>query len=89
MPKTITEINTGTFSPMCSSGAFLNIGHSKPRTKLGGGKVYLNDVPVYTGLAAVDIFLGATALSNDDQQNSIYIGKKVDSRGKVKIAATS
>jgi len=39
---------------MCSSGAHLNIGHSQPRIKLGGGRVYLNGVPAYTGLAAVE-----------------------------------
>ena len=71
----IDVVTTGTFSPMCSSGVFLNIGHSKPRIKLGGGKVYLNDVPVYTGLAAVDVFLGATALPEDDPKNKIYPGE--------------
>ena len=76
--KTAEEIDvvtTGTFSPMCSSGVFLNIGHSKPRIKLGGGEVYLNDVPVYTGLAAVDIFLGATAIPEDDPRNRFYPGE--------------
>src|SRR4030042_4634883 len=70
LSKTAEEVDvvtTGTFGPMCSSGAYLNVGHTKPRIKLGGGKVTLNDVPVYTGLAAVDIFLGATALPDDDQ----------------------
>lgn len=71
----IDIVTTGTFSPMCSSGVFLNIGHSKPRIKLGGGNAYLNDVPVYTGLAAVDIFLGATALPEDDPKNKIYPGE--------------
>lgn len=71
----IDVVTTGTFGPMCSSGVFLNIGHSKPRIKLGGGKVYLNDVPVYTGLAAVDIFLGATALPDDDPRNKFYPGE--------------
>jgi uncharacterized protein (DUF39 family) len=60
---------------MCSSGAFINIGHSKPRIKLGGGKVYLNDVPVYTGIAAVDFFLGATAIPDDDPRNKFYPGE--------------
>jgi len=73
--KEVDVVTTGTFSPMCSSGTFLNIGHSKPRIKLGGGKVYLNGVPVYTGLAAVDIFLGATALPEDDPKNRIYPGE--------------
>jgi uncharacterized protein (DUF39 family) len=71
----IDVVTTGTFGPMCGSGAFLNIGHSKPRIKLGGGKVYLNDVPVYTGIAAVDIFLGATALPDDDPRNKFYPGE--------------
>jgi uncharacterized protein (DUF39 family) len=71
----IDVVTTGTFGPMCSSGAFFNIGHSKPRIKLGGGKVYLNDVPVYTGIAAVDFFLGATALPDDDPRNKFYPGE--------------
>jgi len=71
----IDVVTTGTFSPMCSSGAFLNTGHSRPRIKLGGGKVLLNDVPVYTGLAAVDIFLGATALPEDDPKNRFHPGE--------------
>jgi len=71
----IDVVTTGTFSPMCSSGVFLNVGHSKPRIKLGGGKVYLNDIPVYNGLAAVDTFLGATALPDDDPKNKIYPGE--------------
>jgi uncharacterized protein (DUF39 family) len=76
--KAATEVDvvtTGTFAPMCSSGAYFNVGHSKPRIKLGGGKVTLNDVPVYTGFAAVDFFLGATALPDDDPRNRIYPGK--------------
>jgi uncharacterized protein (DUF39 family) len=60
---------------MCGSGAFLNIGHSKPRIKLGGGKVYLNDVPVYTGIAAVDVFIGSNALPDDDPRNKFYPGE--------------
>ena len=71
----IDVVTTGTFGPMCSSGAFLNIGHSRPRIKLGGGKVYLNDIPVYTGIAAVDFFLGATAIPDDDPRNKFYPGE--------------
>ena len=71
----IDVVTTGTFGPMCSSGAFFNIGHSKPRIKLGGGKVYLNDVPAYNGMAAVDIFLGATAIPDDDSRNKFYPGE--------------
>jgi uncharacterized protein (DUF39 family) len=73
--KEVDVVTTGTFGPMCSSGAYFNVGHTKPKIKLGGGKVYLNDVPAYTGLAAVDIFLGATALPDDDPKNKIYPGE--------------
>jgi uncharacterized protein (DUF39 family) len=73
--KEVDVVTTGTFGPMCSSGAYFNVGHTKPRIKLGGGKVYLNDVPVYTGIAAVDVFLGATALPDDDPKNRIYPGE--------------
>jgi uncharacterized protein (DUF39 family) len=68
-------VTTATFGPMCSSGAYLNIGHSKPRIKLGGGRAYVNDVPVYTGFAAVDILIGANALPDDDPRNKIHPGE--------------
>ncbi len=71
----VDVVTTGTFGPMCSSGAYLNIGHSKPRIKLGGGKVYLNDVPAYAGFAAVDIYIGANALPDDDPRNKVYPGE--------------
>lgn len=71
----IDVVTTATFGPMCSSGAYFNLGHSKPRIKLGGGKVYLNGVPAYAGLAAIDIYLGATALPEDDPRNRIFPGK--------------
>jgi uncharacterized protein (DUF39 family) len=71
----VDVVTTGTFGPMCSSGAYFNVGHTKPRIKLGGGKVYLNDIPVYAGLAAVDFFLGATAMPEDDPRNKIYPGR--------------
>ncbi len=73
--KEVDVVTTGTFGPMCSSGAFLNIGHAKPRIKLGGGYTYLNDVPAYAGLAAVDIFIGATAIPDDDPRNKLYPGE--------------
>jgi len=68
-------VTTGTFGPMCSSGAYFNIGHSKPKIKLSGGKATINDVPIYTGFAAVDFYLGATALPEDDPRNKIYPGE--------------
>jgi uncharacterized protein (DUF39 family) len=70
----IDVVTTGTFGPMCSSGAYVNIGHAKPKMKLGGGQTYLNDVAAYAGFAAVDIFIGATALPDDDPRNRIHPG---------------
>ena len=52
----VDVVTTGTFGPMCSTGAFFNIGHTKPKIKIR--KAWLNNVPVYCGLAAVDFFLG-------------------------------
>jgi len=71
----VDVVTTGTFGPMCSSGAYFNIGHSKPRIKLGGGTCKLNDVPVYAGFAAVDIYLGATAIPDDDPRNKVFPGE--------------
>src|SRR3989337_1357165 len=71
----VDVVTTGTFGPMCSSGAYINIGHAVPRIKLGGGKAYLNDVLAYAGFAAVDIFLGANALPDDDPRNRIHPGE--------------
>jgi len=72
---TVDVVTTGTFGPMCSSAMYMNIGHSKPRIKLGAGACYLNDVPAYAGFAAVDIMMGASALPDDDQRNKYHPGK--------------
>ncbi|HHW30566.1 MAG TPA: hypothetical protein GXX20_02660 [Clostridiaceae bacterium] len=59
--KEVDVVTTGTFGPMCSSGMFINFGHSDPPIRMC--KVWLNDVPAYAGLAAVDAYIGATELS--------------------------
>jgi len=71
----VDVVTTATFGAMCSSGAYINIGHTKPRMKLGGGKAYLNNVPAYTGFAAADLFIGAAALPEDDPRNKVYPGE--------------
>src|SRR4030043_1866871 len=73
--REVDVVTTGTFGPMCSSGAYLNVGHTKPRIKIGGGRAYLNDVPVYTGFAAVDILIGCTALPGDDPRHRVDPGE--------------
>jgi uncharacterized protein (DUF39 family) len=70
----VDVVTTGTFGPMCSSGAYFNMKQSTPKMKIGGGKAYLNRVPVYPGLAAADFFLGATHAPDDDPRNAVYPG---------------
>ncbi|WP_027356365.1 homocysteine biosynthesis protein [Desulfofundulus thermocisternus] len=69
----VDVVTTGTFAPMCSSGAFLNFGHPAPRIKMY--RVWLNNVPAYTGIAAVDAYIGATELPEDDPLNSNHPGE--------------
>ncbi|MGB7908732.1 MAG: homocysteine biosynthesis protein, partial [Syntrophobacteraceae bacterium] len=70
--KEVDVVTTGTFAPMCSSGAFINFGHTSPPIK--AAKVRLNNVPAYAGLAAVDIYIGATEPDADDPLNKIHPG---------------
>ena len=71
--RTVDVVTTGTFSPMCSSGAFINFGHAKPPIK--ASRVWFNDVPAYAGLAAVDVYLGVTEPTMDDPLNKVYPGE--------------
>lgn len=71
--KEIDVVTTGTFAPMCSSGAFINFGHTKPTMK--ASKVWLNNVPAYAGIAAVDVYIGATEPTEDDPLNAVYPGQ--------------
>jgi uncharacterized protein (DUF39 family) len=69
----VDVVTTGTFAPMCSSGAFVNFGHSTPTIK--ASKVWLNKVPAYAGVAAVDCYIGATEVVEDDPLNKVYPGE--------------
>ncbi len=71
--KKVDVVTTGTFSPMCSSGAFLNFGHADPPIRMA--RIWLNDVQVCAGLAAVDCYVGATDLS--DTKGMAYGGAHV------------
>jgi uncharacterized protein (DUF39 family) len=71
--RQVDVVTTGTFSPMCSSGAFLNVQHTAPRIR--ATKVWLNDVPAYGGIAAVDCYIGATEVIEGDPLNSVYPGE--------------
>ncbi len=64
--KEVDVVTTGTFGAMCSSGAFFNFGHSDPPIKMQ--RVWMNDVEAYTGIAAVDAYLGAAQLSETAEE---------------------
>ena len=69
----VDVVTTGTFAPMCSSGAFLSLGHTTPRMKMQ--KVWLNGVAAYAGIAAVDAYIGATETPEDDPLNKKHPGE--------------
>ena len=71
--RRVDVVTTGTFAPMCSSGAFINFGHAVPTIK--ASKVWLNNVPAYAGLAAVDCYIGVTEPCEDDPLNKVYPGE--------------
>ena len=78
--KEVDVVTTGTFGAMCSSGAFFNFGHSDPPIKMK--RVWLNDVEAYTGIAAVDAYLGVTqpSESREDYGGAHVIEELVSGR---------
>jgi len=71
--KQVDVVTTATFGPMCSSGCFLNFGHSTPRIRIT--EAWINDVMAYSGVAAVDVYLGATQLRHHDPANMYEVGE--------------
>ena len=71
--KDVDVVTTGTFGPMCSSGAVLNTGHTNPKMRIQ--KAWLNDVSAYAGLAAVDMYIGATEMPEHDPLNTEHPGE--------------
>ena len=87
--KEIDIVTTATFGPMCSTGAFLNFGHSDPPIRMN--RVWLNDVPAYAGIAAVDAYIGATELAESgamEYGGAFVIQDLIDGKP-VKLRATS
>ena len=87
--KKVDVVTCATFGAMCSSGAFINFGHTDPPIRMSS--IWLNDVQAYGGLAAVDTYIGATQAS--DTKGTDYGGAHVISdliEGKsVRLRATS
>jgi uncharacterized protein (DUF39 family) len=74
--KTLAEVDvvtTATFGPMCSSGCFLNFGQCVPKIRFTD--CTLDGVMAYSGLAAVDAYLGATQLRQNDPANLMFPGE--------------
>ncbi len=55
----VDVVCTGTFEPMESSGAVINLGQTDPPIKIR--QCWLDGIPAYAGFGAVDLYLGATA----------------------------
>ena len=84
--KKVDVVTTGTFGPMCSSGAFINFGHTQPGIRME--KVTLNDVPVFSGVAAVDAYIGATEVSpNNESYGGAHIIEELIAGKDVKLKA--
>ncbi len=69
--KEVDVITTGTFEPMESSGAIINLGHTDPPIKIR--RCWLDGVPAYSGFGAVDLYLGATqAVESTDGEEARF-----------------
>ena len=76
--KQVDVVCTGSFEPMESSGAMINLGHTDPPIKIR--QCWLDGVPAYAGLGAVDLYVGATAMadySNNDLLESENRGNPI------------
>ncbi len=71
--KEVDVVTTATFGPMCSSGGFINFGHSNPKIRIT--EAWIDDVLAYSGIAAVDLYIGATQLRHNDPANLDYPGE--------------
>ena len=86
--KKVDVVTTATFGPMCSSGMFLNVGHSDPPIRME--KVSLNNVPVHSGIAAVDLYIGATEVNPfNEQYGGAHIIEELISGKNVKLKASA
>ncbi|OWY69989.1 hypothetical protein B7486_18735 [cyanobacterium TDX16] len=73
--KEVDVVTTGTFEPMESSGAIINLGHTDPPIKIR--RCWLDGVPAYSGFGAVDLYLGATqaAEAADGEESRLSVSE--------------
>ncbi|MBD2094326.1 homocysteine biosynthesis protein [Trichocoleus sp. FACHB-591] len=77
--KTVDVVTTGTFEPMESSGAILNLGHTDPPIKIR--QCWLDGVLAYSGFGAVDLYLGATQVVDYPGMSEAADGEENRERG--------
>lgn len=84
----VDVVTTATFGPMCSSGMFINFGHTSPAMRME--KITLNNVPAYGGIAAVDAYLGATETAlPHDQYGGAHVIEELIAGKDVLLQATA
>ena len=66
--KQVDVVTTGTFEPMESTGAIINLGHTDPPIKIR--QCWLDGISAYAAFGAVDLYLGATATADYNLQES-------------------
>lgn len=85
--KKVDVVTTATFGPMCSSGAFINFGHTTPPMRME--HITLNNVPAYGGIAAVDAYIGATETAMPhDQYGGAHVIEELIAGKDVLLQAT-
>ena len=87
--KEVDVVTTGTFGAMCSSGAVINIGHADPPIKIQ--RAWVNDVEVSHPGAAVDLYIGATQMSetNPYEYGGGHVIEDLIAGNEVEVRATS
>lgn len=71
--KQVDVVCTGTFEPMESSGAVINLGHTDPPIKIR--QCWIDGIPAYSAFGAVDLSLGATAMIDYDRSGEMFDGE--------------
>ena len=64
----VDVVTTGTFEPMESTGAIINLGHTDPPIKIR--QCWLDGIAAYAAFGAVDLYLGATAIADYNLQET-------------------
>lgn len=75
----VDVVTTGTFEPMESSGAIINLGHTDPPINIR--ECYLDGVMAYAGFGAVDLYLGASQNAGNSRWGDSSDGEIVSERG--------